>query len=158
MLRIRQRKTQARVVIPVGLPLKGALEALKEHRKDAVTILRTEQGRAWTESGFGASWRKACAKAGVQDVTFHDLRGTAVTRLALAGCSEAEIATITGHSMRDVGAILDAHYLKRDFRLAVSAIEKLERRTNRPTALPTGEVASTAAEEILFKNKRDDGG
>lgn len=108
--------------------------------------------------GFGASWRKACAKAGVQDVTFHDLRGTAVKGLALAGCSEAEIATITGHSMRDVGAILDAHYLKRDFRLAVSAIEKLERRTNRPTALPTGEVASTAAEEILFKNKRDDGG
>lgn len=158
VLRIRQRKTQARVVIPVGSPLKVALEALKEHRKDAVTILTTEQGRAWTESGFRASWRKACAKAGVQDVTFHDLRGTAVTRLALAGCSEAEIATITGHSLRDVGAILDAHYLKRDFRLAVSAIEKLERRTNRPTALPTGEVASTAVEEILFKNKRDDGG
>ena len=44
-------------------------------------------------------------------MTFHDLRGTAVTRLALAGCTEAEIATITGHSLRDVRAILDTHYL-----------------------------------------------
>jgi hypothetical protein len=40
-------------------------------------------------------------------VTFHDLRGTAVTRLALVGCIEAEIAAITGHSLRDVGRILD---------------------------------------------------
>jgi hypothetical protein len=39
---------------------------------------------------------------------FHDLRGTAMTRLALAGCTEAEIATITGHSPRDVAATLDA--------------------------------------------------
>ena len=28
--------------------------------------------------------------------------GTAVTELALAGCTEAEIATITGHSLGDV--------------------------------------------------------
>ena len=81
-----------------------------------------------------------------------------MTRLALAGCSEAEIATITGHSLRDVGAILDAHYLKRDYGLAVSAIEKLERRTNRPTIRPTEPDVSDAREEILFKNKRDDGG
>ena len=41
-------------------------------------------------------------------------------------CSEAEIATITGHSLRDVGAILDAHYLKRDHGLGVTAIRKRE--------------------------------
>ena len=38
-------------------------------------------------------------------MTFNDLRGTAVTRLALVGCSESEIATITGHSIRDVRSI-----------------------------------------------------
>ena len=59
-------------------------------------------------------------------LTFHDLRGTAVTRLALAGCTEAEIATITGHSLRDVRSILDANYLHRDPALAESAIRKLE--------------------------------
>jgi integrase len=65
-------------------------------------------------------------------VTFHDLRGTAVTRLALVGCSEAEIATVTGHSLRSVRAILDTHYLHRDPALAESAIRKLENRTKSP--------------------------
>ena len=42
------------------------------------------------------------------------------------GCTEAEIATITGHSLRDVRSILDAHYLHRDQELAERAIRKLE--------------------------------
>jgi hypothetical protein len=54
--------------------------------------------------------RTACKRAGIVGVTFNDLRGTAVTRLALAGCTEAEIATITGHSLHDVRSILDADY------------------------------------------------
>jgi len=49
-----------------------------------------------------------------------------VTRLAVAGASESEIGTITGHSLRDVGAILDAHYLSRDSQLAESGIRKRE--------------------------------
>ncbi len=39
-------------------------------------------------------------------------------------CSEAEIAISTGHSLRDVAAILDAHYLSRDSQLAESALRK----------------------------------
>ena len=46
------------------------------------------------------------------------MRGTAVTRLAEAECSAAEIASITGHSMRDVGAILDV-YLARTGKIAL---------------------------------------
>jgi integrase len=89
-------------------------------------------GRPWTSDGFRASWGKACARAGVTGVTFHDLRGTAVTRLAIAGSTEAEIATITGHSLQSVRAILDAHYLSRDPALGESAIRKLERGTDSP--------------------------
>lgn len=138
-IRLKQRKTGQRVDVLVGAPLKAALDAAKRKLADqpegkprALTILATEYGTSWTESGFRASWRKACAKAGVVGVTFHDLRGTAVTRLALVGCTPPEIATVTGHSLRDVGAILDSHYLNRDPRLAESAIRKLERRTDSP--------------------------
>jgi hypothetical protein len=46
----------------------------------------------------------------------------------LVGCTEAEIVTITGHSLRDVRSILDAHYLHRDIELARNAITKLELR------------------------------
>ena len=82
--------------------------------------------------GFRASWFKACQRAGIVGLTFHYLRGTAVTRLAGVGCNEAEIATITGHSLRDVCSILDSHYLHRDPALGESAIRKLERRTKPP--------------------------
>src|SRR6516162_9017697 len=125
-IRLRQGKTGARIVIPVGAPLKAALDITPRR---STLILTSTDNRPWTSDGFRSSWRKACATAGVIGVTFHDLRGTAVTRLALAGCTEAEIASITGHSLRDVGAILDAHYLHRDPALAESAIRKLESRT-----------------------------
>jgi len=125
-IRLRQGKTGARVLIPVGAPLKAALDA--EPRRCPVILTNTE-GKPWTSDGFRASWRKAGAASGITDLRFNDLRGTAVTRLAVAGCTQAEIATITGHSSRDVGAILDAHYLHRDPALAESAILKLERGT-----------------------------
>jgi integrase len=122
-IRLRQGKTGTRVIIPVGAPLKVALDAAKKH---GPIILTSTDARPWTPDGFRASWGKACKKAAIAGVTFNDLRGTAVTRLALVGCSEAEIATITGHSLRDVRSILDAHYLHRDIELARTAITKLE--------------------------------
>jgi integrase len=125
-IRLRQSKTGARVSIPVGAPLKAALDAAP---KRGPIILTSTDDKPWTSDGFRASWRKARIKAGIVGVTFGDLRGTAVTRLALAECTEAEIATITGHSLRDVRSILDVHYLHRDPALAESAIRKLERNT-----------------------------
>ncbi|WP_187275053.1 hypothetical protein [Methylobacterium sp. WL120] len=59
-----------------------------------------------------------------------------MTRLALAGCTVPEIATLTGHSLSDVRSILDAHYFNRDPKLALAAIEKLERRTHSPDQAP----------------------
>jgi integrase len=123
-IRLCQGKTGKRVTIPVGAPLKAMLDAA---RKPEGRVLLTTDGTEWTEDGFRSSWRKACKKAGVTaGLTFHDMRGSAVTRLALAGATVAEIATITGHSLRDAEAILDAHYLGRDVHLAKSAVAKLE--------------------------------
>jgi hypothetical protein len=58
-----------------------------------------------------------------------DLRGTAVVRLAIAGATVPQIGAVTGHSLKDVEAILDAHYLGRDIQLAEAAVQKLEART-----------------------------
>ena len=147
-IRLRQRKGGARFVIPVGAPLKAALDATP---KRTTIILTSSEGKPWTSDGFRASWGKACKRAGVVGLTFHDLRGTAVTRLALAGCTEAEIATITGHSLRDVRSILDTHYLHRDPALAESAIRKLERRTKTPDYLPTGPSKSDTIPDKSLK-------
>jgi integrase len=144
-IRLRQSKGGRRVLVPVGAPLKAALDAVKPNRtaaelvnpetrprRPSLTILATSEGTSWTSDGFRASWAKACARAGIRGLTFHDLRGTAVTRLALSGCTEAEIATITGHSLQGVRAILDTHYLARDPALGESAIRKLEKGTKTP--------------------------
>jgi integrase len=132
-IRLRQGKTGARVVIPVGAPLKAALDATP---KASPIVLVKRDGAPWTSAGFQSAWCRACKRVGLVGLTFHDLRGTAVTRLALAEASEPEIATITGHSLRDVRAILDAHYLARDPALAESAIRKLEGRTKSPNRAP----------------------
>ena len=128
-IRLKQSKTGRRVEIPVGTPLKVALDA--EARRSPIILLNMD-GKPWTPDGFRVSFSKAQRKAGITGVTFNDLRGTAVTRLAVEGASEAEIATITGHAMRDVRSILDSHYLNRDPALGRSAITKLERRTKTP--------------------------
>lgn len=122
-LRIKQSKTGARVSIPVGQPLQVWLTHPQKHDE---TILVNSRGSAWTEDGFRTSWGKACEKAGIADLTFHDIRGTAVTRLALAGCNTSQIGAITGHSLRDVQNILETHYLGGQEELAEIAIRKLE--------------------------------
>ncbi|NEU95221.1 MULTISPECIES: tyrosine-type recombinase/integrase [Bradyrhizobium] len=121
----RGSKGRRRVTIPVGPPLKAALDAALKEKRSAVTILVNSFGRPWTEDGFRTSWDKAFKKTSLKDLHFHDLRGTAVTRLALSNCSVPEIAAITGHSMATVQQILDAHYLGGRVELAESAIKKL---------------------------------
>lgn len=130
-IRLRQSKSIGRkrrtvsVEIPIGAPLKTALDVAAESKKSPIVLLNSD-GVPWTQDGFRASWRKASDKAGIVDLTYNDLRGTSVTRLALAGCTEAQIVAITGHSLNDVRSILDAHYLHRDPELARAAIHKLE--------------------------------
>src|SRR5215831_12057374 len=72
-------------------------------------------------------------------------------RLALLGCTEAEIATLTGHSLRDVHAILDIHYLSRDRALAENAIRKLEGgcRHRAGGTAATLDIAATTAKSHL---------
>lgn len=112
-------------MIPVGSVLKIALDARKPEKPEG-TILRNTRGEAWTSDGFKTSWGKATARAKLNDagLHFHDLRGTAVTRLALSGCTSLLIASITGHSPAEVDKILKAHYLGGQMELAEQAIAK----------------------------------
>lgn len=122
-IKLRQSKSGTRVMIPVE-PLVAELDAARS----AGAILKNSRGQAWTSDGFDTSWRKVCGIAGITALTFHDLRGTAVTRMALAGCTVPEIAAVTGHSLRDVEAMLDLHYLGGRAELAESAMQKVMRR------------------------------
>lgn len=121
-IKIRQRKTGAYVASPVSDELKAELDASP---RVAPAILTNSDGKPWSESGFHSAWGKATARAGIEGLTFHDLRGTAVVMLARAGCTEVEIYSITGHKPSDVQPILTTHYLPRDAAVARNAIAKL---------------------------------
>lgn len=134
-IQMRQSKTRRRVNIPVASALAAEIATIP---KRSTVMLTSTDRLPWSSDGFRSSWGRACKKAGIEGVTFHDLRGSAVTKLAEADCSVAEIATITGHSLDDVGAILDGHYLSRTNALADSAIRKLDRKEKRTKSVKTG--------------------
>lgn len=95
-----------------------------------MALLTGQRGRPWTEAGFRTEWQNSAKRAGVHGrLTYHDLRGTCVTRLFEAGNETAHIASISGHSLKAAEAIID-RYLARTGRLADDAIAKLERERN----------------------------
>lgn len=121
---------QAKTNQPVAVPISAALrEVLDTAPRGAVTILTTAAGTPWNPkgNGFRAAWREACRRAGVEGVTFHDLRGTFVTRRLSEGWSTVEVAICTGHSLRDLG-MLDT-YANRG-RVAEATAQRLLRRAN----------------------------
>jgi hypothetical protein len=67
---------------------------------------------------------------------FNDLRGTAVTLLAEAGCTIPEIVSITGHTLASATQILEK-YMARTKTLSDAAMSKFENAsaTHRSTSL-----------------------
>lgn len=119
---LRQGKTGRKVNIPCTKALKETLDGLP---KRSTLILTTKTGRAFQKRYFADQWEKTCKDAGIEDLHFHDLRGTTVTMLFQADCNLGEIVSVTGHSLRRAQDILD-RYLARTGTMADNAIAKFE--------------------------------
>jgi integrase len=122
---LRQSKRKRKVYVPLTTELRMMLDRMPRR---AATILTNQGGLPWTEDGFRTMFDRAKRKAAIEDRTFHDLRGTFVTRASLRGLTPQEIATITGQSTKDVERILDT-YLARTPELARQAMRKYEKGT-----------------------------
>jgi integrase len=124
MLHVRQVKTSAELYIP----LHPELEVIIASTPTDLTFLTTAFGRPFTGPGFGNWFREQCDAAGLPHCSAHGLRKAAARLLAELGCTEHEIAAITGHaSLREVARYTKAADQRR---LAVSAMEKLKSRTS----------------------------
>lgn len=124
LLHVKQQKTGAALAIPVHPTLAAIIaDTPAEH----MTFITTIRGHPFGMTGFGKWFREACDAAGLPHCTAHGLRKAAARRLAEAGCTEHEIAAITGHaSLREVQRYTRA---ADQTRLAISAIEKVKTRT-----------------------------
>jgi integrase len=92
------------------IPLYAALrDVLARIPKRATTILtNTRFHHPWSNSGFGGSFVRAKAEAGLAEsgLHFHDLRGTAATRFYNANLPERVIAEILGWEEDHVARII----------------------------------------------------
>lgn len=102
VIELRQSKTGQPVAIPISDDLKKCLGAI--NRSSATTILTKTDGLPWEPkgNGFRVAWRDVCKEARIADVTFHDLRGTFVTRRFAEGWTPHEVASCIGHSIQDL--------------------------------------------------------
>ena len=120
LIAVRQSKTGKDLLIPIHRDLQAVLDTIP---RCAVTILTTSDGRPW-QSGFKASWRKLRpAVVRERGLVFHGLRKSAVCFLLEAGCTDAEVAAITGQTRQMI-----EHYaaLVNQQRLARGAMLKWE--------------------------------
>lgn len=143
-LQLRSGKTGAYLPLTLAPALLERLQAARERRvqaKPGVVDLdhaRPDAPLLWDEtagSPFRADWyrhvfmtvRDSATKqtASLGDFRDQDLRDTAVTWLARAGSSTAEIISITGHSEKQAEEILSRHYLGAVPERAAEAAKKL---------------------------------
>jgi integrase len=142
MIKIRQQKTGQYVAIPLHPKLAAVLDALPAGR---LTFILNEYGRAFSAKGLGNKMRDWCDQAGLPECTSHGLRKACCRRLAEAGCSEKQIASISGHTDMRVVAL----YVKMadQARMAIDATDKLVALFDRPNAVV--EAADLAAETVV---------
>ena len=119
-----QQKTRKFVWLPCPAPLLTILDAARNERS-GMAMIAAPNGR-----GLGdPTWRSAFAairgRAGLDHLQARDLRRTAMVRLAEAGCTVPEIASISGHSIDRTERILEV-YLPRTRAMASAAIAKLD--------------------------------
>jgi len=88
-------------------------------------VLVTARGCPWKPNSLTEAFERAASKVGIKK-RLHDLRGTAITRLKILGCTHDEIALFVGWEVTQVKKIID-RYVAPD-RVASDAIDRLEAR------------------------------
>jgi integrase len=101
VLTVRQDKTGTSLEIPIHTDLQAILDATPSAH---LTFLTTDRGDPYGGPNFSNRFREWCDAAGLpKQCSAHGLRKAACRRLAEAGCSANEIASISGHaSLREV--------------------------------------------------------
>lgn len=119
----KERKT---AIVPIYRELREFLATIP---KRSTRILTNTEALPW-KTGFDASFIKAKNKAEI-DKHFHDLRGTAATRMYRAGLTVREIAQMFTWSEDRVDRLMDVYVRKEDLlRDRIRRIDELETRTS----------------------------
>jgi integrase len=115
-----QHKTLAPVAMPVHPDL---LEVLAATPKTNLRFLMASTGRPFTPNTFGNKFREWCYEAGLPQCSVHGLRKAQARRLAEAGGSAHQIASVTGHkTLSEVQRYADAANREHMARAAMASV------------------------------------
>jgi integrase len=90
-------KTGKEYTVPMNADVRQVMfELSRENQASHYLFVNPDTGQHYQDLKKG--FAEACRKAGIRDLRWHDLRHTFGTRLAEAGCSEATIAELMGHT------------------------------------------------------------
>lgn len=121
---VRQLKTDARLKIRIHPALQVEID---QHQ--GLTFLITQYDQPFSAAGFTSWFKERARMAGVPNRTPHGLRKAAGRRLAEAGCSAKEIASVLGHTTL---AEVERYTRSADQeRLSDSAMDRLEKAETR---------------------------
>jgi len=114
---------QSHLEIPVHPEL---ARIIKVTPSEHLTFLTTSFGKPYTPGGIGGAMRDWCDEAGCDDVSSHGLRKACARRLAEAGATAAQIASITGHAtLAEVQRYINAADRKHMARAAMAKLSGL---------------------------------
>jgi len=125
-----RRSSGARVDAPLSKRLAARLDLIAERqggRTPGGRIFQDVNGVPMQRARAGRLMAEITEKARLPGILLKDCRDTAVVRLAEAGCTPFEIASISGHSLKTVTTIL-RHYFAPTAAIADNAIAKLDGR------------------------------
>jgi integrase len=128
VIAIATQKTKVALRLPVLPELQAAIDATPTGQ---LTLLVTKTGKSYGPNDFSEQFRAWCDAAGLpEDLSFHGLRKTALTKLANVGCTAHEIMAVSGHK----SIKLVEHYTKAadQARLARAALERMGTESVKP--------------------------
>lgn len=97
LITVTQTKTQRNRTVPMSDDVRAILLRLCQgKRRDDYLFENPKTGRPFMD--FKTGFNRACEDAGIEGLTWRDLRATFATRLGEAGYNAFEIAALLGHS------------------------------------------------------------
>jgi integrase len=114
---VRQQKTGKLLEVAIHRSLRRVLDSAPQ----GDMLLVSTNGKPVSYSQFLNTFQQIAALAGLEEIQPRDLRRTACVMLAEAGATEAQIASVTGHTIENTRQILE-HYLPRTMGLSAVAM------------------------------------
>jgi integrase len=131
-LSAKETKTNQARIVYLTSRARAILSELPRQLHSPYVFVNPDTGRPWSE--LNKMLRRACSRAGLKRIWFHDLRRSFVTNARRRGVPESVVMKLSGHRTRSV---FDRYNIidEGDLKAAVEQIDRARREEEHPSNL-----------------------